>query len=138
MRLLLQSLNSDLAEPFHHVSLGPAQKDRVSLHKHTGPSPSHWLSLTYSHAMEYYLQVLPPNEGYRTDVIGLQQDIQRYSPPFPARLLVAPTRHPHYFKLHSTAQASVPHGSRKGLKVNLKLRLGQAPRMLGTEPSSAQ
>ena len=102
-RLLLQSLNADPADPFHHVAFGPAQKDRVSLHKHfkTGPPPPHWLSLTYSHAMEYYLQTVPKDQGYRMDIIGLQQFIQRYDPSFPARLPAAPTRHPSYFKLCS-------------------------------------
>ena len=102
-RLLLESLNADPADPFHHVSFGPAQKDRVSLHKHfkTGPPPPQWLSLTYSHAMEYYLQTVPKDKGYRMDIIGLQQYVQRYDPSLPARLLPAPTRHPSHFNLCS-------------------------------------
>ena len=106
-RLLLLSLNADPADPFHHVAYGPANKDRVALHKHhkTGPPPPHWIALVHKHAMEYYLPEIQ-NKDYRKDVIGLQLYINRYSSTFPARLLAAPTRQPSFFSLYSSSIGS--------------------------------
>ena len=107
-RLLLLSLNADPDDPFHHVAYGPANKDRVSLHKHheTGPPPPpHWLDLVHRHAMEYYLPEIQ-GKDYRSDVIGLQLYINRYSSTFPARLLAAPTRQFSFFSLYSSSIGS--------------------------------
>ena len=103
-RLLLLSLNADPDDPFHRVAYGPANKDRVSLHKHhkTGPPPPHWLDLVHEHAMEYRVPGVQ-DKDYRNEIIGLQLYINRYSSTFPARLLAAPTRQSSFFSLYSSS-----------------------------------
>ena len=114
-RLLLQSLNADPADPFHHVSFGPAPKDRVSLHKHhkTEPLPPHWLSLTYSHAMEFIYKYIPQTRA-------IVRTLLVYSNTF--RYIARPFLHDYYRRPRAihiitscTVPASVAYGSRKNL-----------------------